>query len=117
VILNLTPHPIRIYAEDRPDGHDDLDWGLLHVIDPEQAPARLEMEASRRRYIDGVPVETVVYGAVDGLPAATGGVRYIVSLPIALALTSKRRDLLIPYREVRNATGTTIGCRQLAQPV
>lgn len=117
MILNLTPHPIHIYAADRPDGHDDPDWGLLHIIAPEHIPARLEMEASRRRYIDGIPIETVMYGATEDLPPITRGVSHIVSLPVALALVHERHDLLVPYREVRNATGTVIGCRQLAQPI
>ncbi|WP_428956238.1 hypothetical protein [Streptomyces sp. cg35] len=117
MILNLTPHPIRIYADDRPDGVDEPDWGLLRVINPEPTPARLDMEPQTRVHRDGIPVERIEYGHIEGLPDRQGGLSYIVSLPVALAITPRRSDLLVPYREVRNSTGTVIGCRQLAQPV
>jgi hypothetical protein len=117
VILNLTPHPIRIYQIDRPDGIDDLEPGLLHVIDPEDTPARLGMVPLNTEHRAGIPVELVEYGHAQDLPDRTDGVSYIVSLPVALGLAAKRSDLLVPYREVRNASGTVIGCRELAQPV
>lgn len=63
MIVNLTPHPIRIYSNER-DGY-----------------------------------------------------QYIVSLVVALGLADRRSDLLVPYREARNAFGTVIGCRSLARPV
>ncbi|MGW2520429.1 hypothetical protein ACWC09_26140 [Streptomyces sp. NPDC001617] len=120
MILNLTPDPIRIYADDRPDGIDDLEPGLRLVIEPEDTPARLSMVPAGRPHAelrDGVPVETIEYGHAYGLPDMHDGISYVVSLPVALALTPHRCDLLVPYREVRNASGTVIGCRQLAQPV
>ncbi|MEV5350405.1 hypothetical protein [Streptomyces achromogenes] len=61
--------------------------------------------------------ELVEYGHAHDLPPARDGLRYIVSLVVALALTDRRGDLLVPYREVRDASGTVIGCRQFAQPV
>lgn len=117
MILNLTPHPIRIYSNDRPDGRDDLEFELMRVIHPEPTPARLGMVELGTEFRDGVPVELVEYTHTQDLPGRADGVSYVVSLPVALGLAAKRRDLLVPYREVRNATGTVIGCRQLAQPV
>ncbi|MEU3507702.1 hypothetical protein ABZ733_07200 [Streptomyces longwoodensis] len=117
MILNLTPHPIRIYQADRPDGLDDLEPGLRLVIEPEERPARLGVVPHSREYRDGIPVEVVQYGHAIGLPRRREGASYIVSLPVALALAPRRADLLVPYREVRNSSGTVIGCRQLAQPV
>ncbi|MEV5163828.1 hypothetical protein AB0K66_04265 [Streptomyces werraensis] len=117
MIVNLTPHPVRIYASDRPDGIDDLEPGLLWVIEPEDKPARLGVIPLSTEYRDGIPVELVQYGHAQGLPRRKAGVSYVVSLPVALALAPRRSDLLVPYREVRNGTGTVIGCRQLAQPV
>lgn len=117
MILNLTPHPIRVYAPDRPDGIDDIEPGLRQVIDPEPAPARLSMLPLSSEYRDGIPVELVEYGHAEHIPSPADGVSYVVSLPVALALAPRRDDLLVPYREVRNASGTVIGCRQLAQPV
>lgn len=113
MIMNLTPHLIRIYADERKDGSDDLELHLRAVIPPEAAPARLA--TIELGTCDGV--ELVEYGHAQGLPPKRDGVRYIVSLVVALALTDRRSDLLVPYREVRNASGTVIGCRSLAQPV
>lgn len=114
MILNLTPHPIRLYANDREDGSDDLNPHLRRVILPESVPARLAtIELGTQP--DGT--ELVEYGHARGLPPKRDGVQYVVSLVVALALADRRSDLLVPYREVRNASGTVIGCRQLAQPV
>ena len=114
MILNLTPHPIRLYANEREDGIDDLEPHLQAVIPPEPTPARL---ATIELGTQGDGVELVEYGHAHDLPPKREGVRYVVSLVVALALNDRRSDLLVPYREVRNASGTVIGCRQLAQPV
>jgi hypothetical protein len=114
VILNLTPHPIRLYTNEREDGSDDLEPHLRKVIAPESTPARLGMIELGTQ---GDGVELVEYSHAQDLPPKRDGVRYIVSLVVALAVVHKRSDLLVPYREVRNSTGTVIGCRQLAQPV
>lgn len=113
MIVNLTPHPIRRYSVDRADGVDDLDAGLLEVIEPTGPPARLA--TIDLGTCDGV--EMVEFGHAHDLPPRRDGVRYIVSLVVAISLADRRSDLLVPYREVRNSAGTVIGCRQLAQPV
>ncbi|KIZ16822.1 hypothetical protein [Streptomyces natalensis] len=115
MILNLTPHPIRLYDAEREDGIDDLDLHLRTVIEPEGAPARLATIELGTQW-DGT--ELVEYGHAHNLPPRRDGARYVVSLVVALSLApSGRNDLLVPYREVRNSSGTVIGCRQLAQPV
>lgn len=115
MILNLTPHPIRLYSNEREDGVDDLEPHLREVIPPEAKPARLAtIELGTQP--DGT--ELVEYGHRADVPPPRDDVRYIVSLVVALSLVPRgRSDLLVPYREVRNASGTVIGCRQLAQPV
>lgn len=113
MILNLTPHPVRLYEDVRQDGIDDLEPHLREVIPPQDRPARLAV--IELGTCDGV--ELVEYGHTRDLPPRSDGVRYIVSLPVALGLAPRRSDLLVPYREVRNSSGTVIGCRQLAQPV
>ncbi|GAA2108271.1 hypothetical protein [Streptomyces synnematoformans] len=115
LILNLTPHPIRLYAAERQDGLDDFDAHLHTVIEPEATPARLATVELGTQH-DGT--ELVEFGHRADMPPRRDGVRYVVSLPVALALVPHGRDdILVPYREVRNAAGTVIGCRQLAQPV
>lgn len=115
VILNLTPHPIRMYDNERADGIDDLASYLREVIESEPKPARL---ATIELGTQPGGIELVEYGHAHDLPPKRDGVRYVVSLVVALSLVPRGRDdLLVPYREVRNASGTVIGCRQLAQPV
>lgn len=113
MILNLTPHPIRLYDSGRADGSDDLEEGLRETIQPEAIPARL----ATIELGGGFTFELVEFGHAQNLPPKRDGVQYIVSLVVALALCDRRSDLLVPYREVRNSTGTVIGCRSLAQPV
>ncbi|MFJ2630822.1 hypothetical protein ACIO6U_02510 [Streptomyces sp. NPDC087422] len=113
MILNFTPHPIRLYAAEREDGFDDLEPHLREVIDPEPVPARL----ATIELGGGFTFELVEFGHAEHLPPKRDGVQYIVSLVVALALRDRRGDLLVPYREVRDSNGTVIGCRALAQPV
>ncbi|MFD3740452.1 hypothetical protein [Streptomyces sp. NPDC058629] len=113
MILNLTPHPIRLYWDEREDGSDDLDAHLMKVYAPEPVPARL----ATIELGGGITFELVEFGHAQNLPPKRDGYQYIVSLVVALALADRRNDLLVPYREVRNASGTVIGCRSLAQPV
>ncbi|MEU3528810.1 hypothetical protein AB0E62_34015 [Streptomyces sp. NPDC038707] len=113
MILNLTPHPIRLYSAEREDGSDNLESHLREVIPPEPVPARL----ATIELGGGITFELVEFGHVQNLPPRRDGYQYIVSLVVALALADRRDDVLVPYREVRNSSGTVIGCRSLAQPV
>lgn len=113
MILNLTPHPIRVYTDEREDGIDDLESHLRYVFEPEQTPARL----ATIELGGGITFEMVEFGHAQNLPPKRDGYQYVVSLVVALALADRRSDLLVPYREVRNSSGTVIGCRSLAQPV
>jgi hypothetical protein len=117
VITNLTGRTIRIYAEDRPDGVDDIDFGLQHTIDPDGAVQLTPMPLTTIYQDDQIPVELVEYGHAEGLPAPQSGVFYVVPLEVALAQSARRDDLLVTYRTVTTADGTVIGCRELAQPV
>ena len=120
MIVNLTPHPIRLYPVDAPDIIDIGEQGPYRIdeIPPDGKPARIAMIDLGTVPLRGcdASVEYVEYGHVDGLPEPESDTWYIVSLPVALAATY-RADLLVPYREVRNGDGTVVGCRQLARPV
>lgn len=132
-LINLTPHPIRIYTQEAPTTLVDIDQGLMTIIPPSGLVARLSAEepsgvtytnmAVRHRTVEfgDVPIqlERVVFTSVSGLPAKREGVYLIVPLVTALAEQSEnpqRDDLLVPYEQVRNAEGTVVGCRTLAQP-
>jgi hypothetical protein len=119
-LINLTPHPIRIYHPDTPDRIDDPSKGLLAEIPPSGKVARLgtiDLGTWGTAHHDGVhiPVEGVEYGHPEGLPAKNAAeARYIVSLAFALAMT-RRDDLLVPYIEVRSTEGAMLGCKFLAR--
>lgn len=117
MIINLMPRVVRVYTEDRPDGMDDIDSGLLRTLDPEPQSARLTPLPIGTTYLDDLPVELVEYGHVDNLPASRDGVSYVVPIGVALSQAARRDDLLVPYRDVTTADGTVIGCRELAQPI
>lgn len=117
MIVNNTGRTVRIYADDRPDGIDDIDMGLLHVFDPDPQAAQLAPLPLVEMYQDDVPLTQIEYGHADNLPAARDGVFYIAPLEVALSLHPRRADLLVTYRDVRTADGTVIGCRSLAQPI
>lgn len=114
-IVNLTPHPIRICRPDTPDRVNDPEHWTLQVIQPSGIVARLAtIDLGTWESIDGIPIEGVEYGHAHDLPEPTAGVRYVVSLALALGQQG-REDLLVPYGEVRNGEGTVIGCRVLAR--
>lgn len=117
MIVNLMPRVVRVYAEDRADGLDDIGTGLLRTIDPEPQSAQLTPLPIGTTYRDDLPVELVEYGHVDNLPASRDGVSYVVPLEVALSQTGRRDDLLVTYRDVTTSDGTVIGCRELAQPI
>lgn len=126
MIVNLTPHPIRVYRWNTPD-RIQIDSGEhtpLHVFEPSGQLARLGMEEIGRTTgeHDGhlVPIEYVDYGSVNGLPDYDGSAdgetpRTYLLVPLVVALAGRRVDLLVPFREVRNLEGTVIGCRALAR--
>lgn len=118
-LVNLTPHPVRIYKEDTPDRVEDLDDGVMTVLEPSGALARLSESVIGEETVltdEGVeiPVSTVSYAEVEGLPAPQQGTVYVVPLMTALA-AAERDDLLVPYEQVRNREGAVVGCRRLGR--
>ncbi|MEV4079463.1 hypothetical protein AB0J43_04110 [Nonomuraea fuscirosea] len=117
VVVNMTPHPVRIYAADTPDRAtaEQLAAGLLAEIPPSGRMARLastDLGARPPVDVNGtlVPVTVVSYGDVENMPAPAPGVWYVVPLVTGLAAAG-REDLLVPHEQVRNADGTVVGCR------
>lgn len=108
MILNLTPHPIRLFRDGEAEPYEEIPVG--------GPPVRLATIDLGTQLGYGAPVELVEFGHAHDLPNKMPDTWLIVSLPVALSLTG-RDDLLVPYLEVRNDEGTVIGCRMLAQPV
>lgn len=121
MIINLTPHVIDIYPVDAPATVTEADVPILRIA-PESAPARIaEAVVDGKRFAprtgaEAVPVTFVEYGHAEGLPFVRPKIWLVVNLVVALALP-RRPDLLVPYRQVRNAEGAIVGCRGLARPV
>lgn len=125
MIINLTPHPIRVYGLDVPDRFALGDHEPILVLEPSGTVARIGEIDLSMHFLRGchAPVSFVEYRHANGLPPKHDGpwdqntTWYLVSLALALSMAGQRGDLLIPYREVRNHEGTVIGCRTLALPV
>lgn len=124
MLINLTPHPIRIYPYGTPDRIDAGDYEPEMVLEPVDQPARIGEIYLHTQTMPHCPtrVAHIEFRATTGLPPFDGDPRdirtwYVVSLPLALAQAGKRPDLLAPHLEVRNMEGTVIGCRELALPV
>lgn len=118
-LVNLTPHPVRVYRANTPDQVGDLDEGVVMVLEPSGTVARLsESVIGEETAILGegveIPVTAVSYAEVKGLPAPQQGTAYVVSLVTALAAT-ERDDLLVPYEQVRGPKGAVVGCRRLGR--
>lgn len=119
-IVNLTPHPIHVYAPDMPDTVTGEHRPIL-TIPPSGAVARIETTRSAATCtvtVDGVPVPVSVsaYGYITGLPEMRPGVWLLVAPPVATELRlSARDDLLVVDRPVRNWEGTVVGCRGFGQ--
>jgi hypothetical protein len=111
-LVNLTPHPINLY------GQNSVEEGPQTVIPTSGIVARISTIELGVRYggsnMPLVAYQYVEYGRLEGIPPTISPLerQYIVSLVCALAARG-RNDILAPYDEVRNESGTVIGCRYL----
>ena len=116
-LVNLTPHPIRIYSEGTPDRVENPDDGVLLILEPSGEFARLSESVTGEETVvteeAEIPVSLVSYAEVEGLPEPQQGIVYIV--PLMTALAAGRDALLVPYEQVRNPDGTVVGCRRLGR--
>lgn len=107
----LMPHPLTVFA--------DGDTVLLHrPPDGPMARCAETREHTGTLTIGGrpVPLRTVAFGSLAGLPAPADGVLYVVSRAAAeAAARDGRTDVVYPDDPVRDADGRVIGCRALAK--
>lgn len=107
-VLNLTPHTIDVMA---------ADGSITATFPPSGEVARCVMEfGDEGELLPGVPVGSVRYGEVVGLPAPTPDVCLLVSVIVKLACPH-RPDLLVVANEVRNKSGRVVGCRGFGRSV
>lgn len=108
-LVNLTPHdPLNIWDGDR----------LVLSIPAARVAARCaEVEVPRTPLLVGgqsLPVVTLGYGEVSGLPAPEPGTAYVVSQLVVRA-EPDRTDLYFPADLKRDASGAIVGCGKLAR--
>lgn len=109
-LVNLTPHTITLV--------DQNNQVLLTVESSAVARVSAQTTTVGTYSVNGIeiPHTHTVYGEVEGLPAPTPGVVYIVSGMIVSALASqgiRRDDVVVPGLQVRDEQGRVIGCRSL----
>lgn len=125
-ILNRTPHPIRITAADAavitlPAA---LAEDIVRVETTSRADSPLYVDFASGDPADApsykttgiVPVATMSWGRVVGLPAPSVHYRYVVSVIVAAAAHAEGRDisdLYVPGDQVRDASGRIVGCMAL----
>ena len=110
-IVNLTPHEVTIY----------LPSGEVKRIPPSGVVARVQTFREEVGELNGIPLVTVRYGEVEGLPSSPEpDTYYIVSVLVAQALQGKPEwhgKLLVPDTSpqgaVRDKDGRIIGVKAL----
>ena len=105
-LINLTPHPIDIFDDDRK---------VLTI--PSSGMVRLSENVSLEETVTLNNVEVKIYKKSYGsasLPEPQEGTYFIVSLPVALAFP-ERSDFIIANDIVRDENGRIVGCRSFAR--
>lgn len=105
MIINLTPHDVNIYDEDKT---------LIVTVPPSGTVARIAAVRERIGVVDGVTLYRTTYGKPEGLPGPSDAVIYVVS-GLLRAAVPQRSDLWQPGEAVRNDAGQVIGSIGLSQ--
>lgn len=124
MIINATPHAITIVSKKGVEQDSKKQFLAETVEVVREIPSsgilpRVSMSNSPAGEIDGLPIESVVYGEIEGLPEYQEGVYYIVSgLVAAAAAKVDRVDCLAPGALVRdkNNPAVILGCLFLQKP-
>jgi hypothetical protein len=123
-IINATPHTITLVSKQGVE-QDSKKQFLAETVEViKSIPSsgilpRVSMSNSPAGEIDGIPIESVIYGEIEGLPEYQEEVYYIVSgLVAAAAAKIGRVDCLAPGALVRdkNNPSLILGCLFLQKP-
>jgi hypothetical protein len=119
-LINATPHSITLVSRRGVEQDNRRQFlaeaktvEILREIPPSGILARVSMVNLPAGEIDGIAIESVIYGEIEGLPEPQEGVFYIVSGLVANAATKIGRvDCLAPGALVRDKSnpGTILGC-------
>jgi hypothetical protein len=124
MIINATPHTITLVSKQgiEQDSKKQFLAETVEVIKSIPSSGilpRVSMSNSPAGEIDGIPIESVIYGEIEGLPEYQEEVYYIVSgLVAAAAAKIGRVDCLAPGALVRdkNNPSLILGCLFLQKP-
>ena len=124
MIINATPHTITLVSKQGVQQDPKKQFlaeavEILKEIPPSGILPRVSMSNSFVEEIDGIPIESVEYGDIQGLPECEKEVYYIVSGLVAQAASKiGRKDCLAPGGLVRdkNNPGLILGCLFLQKP-
>jgi hypothetical protein len=124
MIINATPHVITIVSKKGVEQDSKRQFlaetvEVVKEIPPSGVLPRVSMSNSPAGEINGIPIESVIYGEIEGLPEYQKDVYYIVSgLVAAAAAKVGRVDCLAPGALVRdkNNPGVILGCLFLQRP-
>jgi hypothetical protein len=119
-LINATPHSITLVSRRGVEQDNRRQFlaeaktvEILREIPPSGILARVSMVNLPAGEIDGIAIESVIYGEIEGLPEPQEGVYYIVSgLVAAAAAKIGRVDCLAPGALVRdkNNPSLILGC-------
>jgi hypothetical protein len=124
-IINATPHQIVICSKEgvtqdpKTKQFTASAVEILHTLPPSGIIPRVAMGNTEAEPILGIPVQSVQYGEIEGLPPASPDVYYVVSgLVAAAAVKVNRADCLAPGALVRNSANPSevLGCLFLQKP-
>jgi len=120
-IINCTPHAVNIINGEAELDNRTRSWKLtaeprsIQTIPASGICPRCQQTEVEQGIVNGIPLITVEYGEIEGLPEPKPDTLYIVSALVANAGKQiGRTDLLIPARLVRDENGRIVGCLALA---
>jgi hypothetical protein len=126
MIINATPHTITLVSKQgvEQDSRKQFLGNKEKIVILKEIPAsgilpRVKMSNEPAEPIDGIPIESVIYGEIEGLPEYQEEVCYIVSGLVASAAAKIGRvDCLAPGALVRdkNNPSLILGCLFLQKP-
>lgn len=124
MIINATPHEITLVSKQGVEQDSKKQFlaetvEVIRSIPSSGILLRVSMSNSPAGEIDGIPIESVIYGEIEGLPEYQEEVYYIVSgLVAAAAAKIGRVDCLAPGALVRdkNNPSLILGCLFLQKP-
>ena len=90
MIINATPHVITIVSKQGVEQDSKRQFlaesvEIIKEIPPSGILPRVSMSSSFTGEIDDIPIESVAYGEIEGLPEYQEGVYYVVSGLVAAA--------------------------------